>query len=223
MREADLYAPVKAFLEAQGYAVKAEVEGCDVVARRDAEPPVIVELKARFTLDLLLQGVDRLKLTDAVYLAVPRLRHRWRDVRTLCRRLGLGLLLVEGRLVQPLLDPAPYRPRGNARRRGLLLAEFAHRVGDPNTGGTTRVKRVTAYRQDALRCLAALAEAGPLPLPELRRRTGVARAAGILQRDVYGWFRRIDRGVYAASPNGAKALAAYAEVVAALSPLAAVA
>jgi hypothetical protein len=30
--ESDLYAPVKALLEGQGYVVKGEVRGCDVVA-----------------------------------------------------------------------------------------------------------------------------------------------------------------------------------------------
>ena len=34
--EADLYPAVKAFLERQGYDVKAEVRGCDVVATRGA-------------------------------------------------------------------------------------------------------------------------------------------------------------------------------------------
>ncbi len=38
-------------------------------------------------------------------------------------------------MVEPMLDPAPYRPRPNKRRQGMLLREFAHRVGDPNTGG----------------------------------------------------------------------------------------
>lgn len=49
-RETDLYPPVKAFLEAQGYVVKAEVARCDVVAVRGDEPPVVVELKTRFNL-----------------------------------------------------------------------------------------------------------------------------------------------------------------------------
>jgi hypothetical protein len=137
-------------------------------------------------------------------------------VEALCQRLGLGILLVEGGQVRAVLDPKPYVPRGNRRRRGLLLREFAHRVGDPNTGGSTRVKVVTAYRQDALRCLAALAAAGPLSLALLRAQTGVARAATICQRDVYGWFQREARGVYAASPKGRDALAAYADMVAAL-------
>ena len=101
--EAALYAPVKAFLERQGYEVKAEVRGCDVVARRGDEPPVIIELKLRFNLPLVLQGIDRLALTERVYLAVPRPGQHARsgplaperpEIRKLCRRLGLGLILV---------------------------------------------------------------------------------------------------------------------------------
>ena len=61
--EAALYGPVKAFLEGLGYAVKGEVRGCDLVARRAGEPPVIVELKLRFTLGLVLQGIDRLAVS----------------------------------------------------------------------------------------------------------------------------------------------------------------
>src|SRR5262249_23935050 len=110
--ESDLYAPVKAFLEAQGYEVKAEVTGCDVVGTRGDEPPVIVDLKLPFTLALVLQGVDRLTMTARVSLAVPQPRGRGagrapiyrRDVRALCRRLGLGLMTVSSR-VDVLLDP----------------------------------------------------------------------------------------------------------------------
>src|SRR5215469_17262191 len=96
--EVALYLPVKAFLERQGYVVRGEVRGCDLVACRGNEQPVIVELKLRFTLSLLLQGVDRLALSPLVYLAVPRATARTRglrpdakSVRNLCRRLGLGL------------------------------------------------------------------------------------------------------------------------------------
>ena len=39
-----------------------------------------------------------------------------------------------------------------------MLREFQRRVGDPNTGGTTGVKRMTAYRQDALRLAAEAGE-----------------------------------------------------------------
>ena len=220
-REEDLYEPVKAFLEGQGYAVKAEVRGCDLVARRGAESPVIVELKKSFNLALLLQGVDRLAMSEQVYLAfaAPAKAAAWRRDRRavlkLCRRLGLGLLLVhpEKDLVEPLLDPLPYRPRPNRKRHALLLKEFAQRVGDPNTGGQTRRPIVTAYRQNALRCAAMIGERGPTKAAAVAAAAGVTVAGTILQRDVYGWFRRVERGVYDLSPKGRAALSTYADVV----------
>ena len=93
--EVDLYAPVKVLLESQGYVVKGEITGCDVVGLRGSEPPVVVELKRAFNLALVLQGVDRLSLTDVVYLAVGTSPTRPAAVRRLCRRLGLGLIVVE--------------------------------------------------------------------------------------------------------------------------------
>lgn len=220
--ERDLYAPVKAFLEAQGYAVKGEVKGCDVVAVKPDEPPVIVELKRRFNLDLLLQGVDRMAMTDRVYLAVDgsSARGHWhkrpdgRAARKLCRLIGLGLLLVfadrpHRARVEVVLDPIPYRPRPNKRRAGRLLGEHAKRVGDHNVGGVTRVKIVTAYRQEALRCCQLLLRDGNCS-PRALRDSGLApNAAKILRYDYYGWFERIERGVYGLSENGRKALDTY--------------
>ncbi|WP_340120007.1 DUF2161 family putative PD-(D/E)XK-type phosphodiesterase [Pelagibius sp. 7325] len=220
-REEDLYAPVKAFLEGQGYAVKAEVRGCDLVARRGEEPPVIVELKKAFNLALVLQGVDRLAMSDQVYLAfaAPARAASWRRDRKgmlkLCRRLGLGLLVVhpEKAVVEPLLDPLPYQPRPNRKRQALLLREFAQRVGDPNTGGQTRRPIVTAYRQNALRCAALLLRDGPTKAALIAAGSGVAKAAPLLQRDVYGWFLRVERGIYDLSPKGREALALYADML----------
>ena len=229
-RETDLYPPIKAYLEGQGYVVKGEIQGCDVVARRGKEEPVVVELKQRFSLDLVLQAVERQKLSDKVYVAVAddggrhsTLRRRYRAVLRLCRMLGVGLLLVRpatngtgAAQVEARLDPGPYRPRKNQRRRDRLLREFAHRVGDPNPGGTVGRWIMTAYRQDALRCADLLAREGPLKLAHLRQQSGVWRAAKILQRDVYGWFERVERGVYEVSPKGREALETHAEAVAAL-------
>ena len=149
--EAALYAPVKAFLQRQGYVVRGEVRGCDLVARRDNEQPVIVELKLRFTLSLLFQGIDRLALSPLVYLAVPRPTARTRGVRPdakparkLCRRLGLGLIVIGGRgAVEVIEDPIPYRPRQSKRRSSLLLGEFERRQGDLNVGGSNRTPIVT--------------------------------------------------------------------------------
>lgn len=205
--ESDLYAPVKALLEGQGYVVKGEVRGCDVMAVRGAEPPVIVELKRVFGLSLVLQGVDRLTVSDRVYLAVGQWPKRMRNVRKLCRRLGLGLMVVVAERADIVLDPVPYRPRLDKRKAGRLLGEHARRVGDPNRGGSsTRVPMMTAYRQEALRCAELLARNGPMKLAAVRAAAEAPRAAIILQQDVYGWFERIERGVYTLSPAGRRGL-----------------
>jgi hypothetical protein len=204
--ETELCAPVKTLLERQGYVVKGEVNGCDLVAVRGTEPPVVVELKRVFGLGLVLQGIDRLALTDAVYLAVGAWPKRLRDVKKLCRRLGLGLMVVGNPRVDVLLDPVPYRPRKNARRVGLLLGEHVRRVGDPNCGGSTRQPIVTAYRQEALRCATLLASNGPMALAAMRAAGNVPNAARIMQSDVYGWFERIARGTYIISPEGKRGL-----------------
>jgi hypothetical protein len=219
MAEADLYPPVKRFLETQGYAVKGEIRECDVVAVRGSEPPVIVELKAAFSLQLVLQGIDRQAVTDAVYLAFPPPKRRQHaDIVKLCRRLGLGILLVSGTHVEALIDPAPYQPRKAKRRETLLLKEFTHRVGDTTPGGSSvRRPRMTAYRQDALRCLARLADGGPAAPAVVKAGAGVPRAPAILLRDVYGWFVRVERGIYGLSPKGEAALATYAPEIAALA------
>jgi hypothetical protein len=171
-----------------------------------------VELKTGFSLALLLQGVDRLAVTDTVYLAVPAPRRGGTaDWVKLCRRLGLGLIAVApSGSIEALADPLPYAPRKSKQRQGLLLREFAQRAGDPNCGGSTRRPLVTAYRQDALRCARYLERTGPAKLGDIRGETRVARAAGILQDDVYGWFQRRSRGVYGLSDKGRGAVSTFA-------------
>ncbi len=210
--ESDLYAPVKALLEGQGYSVKGEVRGCDVVAVRGKEPPVIVELKRSFGLGLVLQGVDRLALTDAVYLAVGDWPKKMRNVKKLCRRLGLGLMVVTGERADVLLDPVPYQPRKNRRKARRMLGEHARRVGDPNRGGSsTKGPMMTAYRQEALRCAQLLASNGPMKPAAMRAAADdVPRAANILRADYYGWFERVERGVYTLTPKGRLGLKSFA-------------
>jgi hypothetical protein len=222
MREADLYAPLKAYLQGQGYEVKAEVGACDIVARRGAEPPVVVEMKLSFSLALVMQGVARQALVDLVYLAVPASPAkgwalRYRDIIALCRRLGLGLLAVDvaAATVTAHLDPGPYTPRKNKTRATRLLREFDRRVGDPNIGGTTRQPRMTAYRQDALRCLSHLA-AAPASPATIARATGVTKAGNLLRADHYGWFERVSPGLYDLTPKGRDAYAAHQATIATL-------
>ena len=217
MQETELYPPVKALLQSQGYEVKAEIGAADVVACRAGEDPVIVELKTGFSLSLVHQAVARQSITDAVYIAVPRTPGRrflsaLKAMTTLCRRLGLGLITVrlkDGH-TEIHCDPAPYAPRRSKPRKAALLREFARREGDPNTGGATRIGLVTAYRQDALRCAFHLSESGACKGAHVARATGVERATRLMADNHYGWFERVEKGVYGLTERGRAALRAAA-------------
>lgn len=219
MKEADLYPPLKAYLQAQGYEVKSEIGACDIMARRGDEPALVVEMKLSFSLALVLQGVARQTLFDTVYLAAPLGPKGWparyKDILSLCRRLGLGLLAVREGVVEAHLDPAPYAPRKNLARAAKLLREFDRRLGDPNIGGTAGVKRMTHYRQDALRVARAL-QSGPLKARALAPACGVARACALARADYYGWFARPQSGIYTLTDTGHQALRDHAAEVALL-------
>jgi len=203
VRETDLYEPIKRLLESQGYEVKAEVGPADVVAVRGDESPVIVELKTSFSLSLFHQATDRQSVTDKVYVAVPtgkgqNGRRALKKNVTLCRRLGLGLMTVRLRdaYVEVHADPAPYQPRQSKRKKELLLREFTRRAGDPNVGGATRRGIVTAYRQDALRCVEYLEKNGATKAAQVAEGTGVPNARRIMADNHYGWFQRVAIGIY---------------------------
>ncbi len=209
--ETSLYKPVKRFLEKLGFEVKGEICGCDVVAVDRGTPAavVIAELKLSFTLELVLQAVDRTAVCDEVWLAVRASRRgRGREgdarVKKLCRFLGLGLLSVfASGTVEVLVEPVPWKPRRDAKRRSRIVEEHRRRQGDPATGGSTRRPIMTAYRQQALACAAAMARMPARPR-DLKR--NYPDAPKILQRNVYGWFVKVERGVYALSGEGKAAL-----------------
>jgi len=203
-------------MTAQGYDVKAEIGAVDVMAVRGDEDPIIVELKTGFTLSLFQQAVDRQKITNDVYLCVPRtsggaFSKALKANIPLCRRLGVGLLSVRLRdgFVEAHCDPAAYRPTKNAKRKGRLLREFQRRVGDPNRGGQTRVGLVTAYRQDAISCAQYLLENGATKGAAVAKATGVVTATRTMAADHYGWFERVATGVYQLTPQGLAGYAAF--------------
>lgn len=215
--ETALYLPVKRFLEAQGFSVKGEICGCDLVAVRGDEPPLVVigELKLNFNLELLLQGVDRTAACDEIWLAVrssTRGRENDSRVHKLCRLLGFGLLGVSARgQVNVFIEPAPWQPRRNNKRRVKILREHTRRIGDPVAGGSTKMPLMTAYRQAALACAAALME-GPQSTRALK--ADVPDAPKILLDNVYGWFERVERGIYALTGDGRAALLRWPQTVA---------
>jgi hypothetical protein len=209
--ETALYLPVKRFLESAGYTVKGEICGCDLVALDAGEPAAVVigELKQSFTLELVLQAVERSSAADEVWLAVrasKRGRGREGDgrVKKLCRLLGFGLMAVTAsERIEVLVEPVPWKPRPNAKKRSRLIDEHRRRRGDPAVGGSTKRPIMTAYRQQALACAFAMLASTARPRD---LRPAMPDAAKILRDNVYGWFEKVDRGVYQLSEGGRAAL-----------------
>lgn len=242
-KEIELYPPIKEWLEKLGYSVRSEVRGCDVVALRNEtdSQPIIVEMKKSFNLALLYQAVERLELTPYVYVAIETPEHvsktiqkNHRLMEQLCRRLQIGLITVRFRsngtsIVQVIMDPVVHgelfipsskKSKRIARQQTALLKEFAARSGDHNIGGSTRQKLITSYREQALLCAYWLNRCGPLELKQLRTQPGMiaGKIQPLLHNNVYGWFERVNRGVYQINNEGKKALQEYSKLVEQLLP-----
>ena len=223
LRESDLYGPVRDYLENLGYQVKGEVKDCDIAALRDGEL-IVVELKRGFTLELIYQALDRQRVADGVYVAVPLPRRGYmaphiRDMERLCRRLELGLIFVgftsrgAGQVDVAVHPKEASAPRRDKKRRLAVLREHGDRTGSANTGGVSRKKILTAYKEQALLAVRILRDRGPLPAADVKKLGGPPNAAAILGRNALGWFDRTpgpDGRRYLYAPNE-KALAALEE------------
>lgn len=218
--ETDLYPPVYEYFTQHGYCVRSEVMHCDLTAVKEDEV-IAVELKRSFTLSLLAQAVARQRFADAVYVVVPRPREglrsrKWRDMCHLLRRLELGLLLVTLRPAKSSVDlvfhPSPYEPKHNSQRRSCVIREVAGRSCDCNTGGSTRKKLMTAYRENAVHIACCLEQYGIMSPKQLRQLGTGDKTQAILRQNFYGWFERTERGLYALHETGRAALMEYSEL-----------
>ena len=225
LRESDLYGPVRDYLTALGYDVKGEVLSCDIAAVRDGEL-IVVELKRGFTLELIYQAMARQRTADGVYVAVPLPRRGYmaphmKEMQALCRRLELGLIFVGftsrgvGQVDVAVHPKEAARPRPDKRRRLAILREHAGRTGSRNTGGVTRRKILTLYKEQALQGARILRDGGPMTVEDVKKAGGPENSGAILGRNAMGWFEREAAGprryLYRAGEKALAALEEYAE------------
>lgn len=212
-KETDLYEPIRAFLEEEGYQVQAEVKDCDIAAVKGGQL-IIVELKKAFNLKLVYQGLERQSLTDQVFVAIPRPQKgarekAWKDMLKLLKRLELGLLTVALdsplKTVDMVLEPSDSPIRKNKKKKEQVRGELEHRQVNANVGGMTRRKIMTAFREKSIRLACLLEKEGQVSTASLRER-GLEEYIVILGRNYDKWFQRVEKGVYALSEKGKEAL-----------------
>jgi hypothetical protein len=221
LAETDLAGPLYEHLAAQGYTVRSEVKDCDIAAIR-GDDLLVIELKKTLNVALLVQAVRRQRLTDSVYVAIPRPSNKWkwwkesRGVQHLLRRLELGLILVSLEKGKPpvevIFHPLPFARRKRAPSRRAVLEEIARRSADYNRAGSTRTRLATAYRENAIHIACCLLTGGRRSPAGLRALGTGERTLGILRLNPYGWFERVDRGLYGITAHGERDISAWPEL-----------
>lgn len=208
--EEELYIPVKKYFENKGFKIKGEVKNCDMAGVK-GDILLVVELKRNFNLKLVYQAIDRQKITDYVYVAIPRPKNFKRKevfaMRELLNKLNIGLVVVsfgEKRImVQTVAEPDPKKfIKRISGRKNAVLREFNERTGDFNKGGKNKTKILTAYREKSIQIacfLEILIKSGGSFLKNL----GCDKnATSIMYNNFYGWFHRIGKGIYILSQKG---------------------
>ena len=201
IKESDLYQPIKDYLDSLGYDTKGEVKDCDIAATKDNEL-IVVELKKGFTIELLYQAIERQKIADSVYVAIPIPKRGYRnphykDMVTLCKRLEIGLILVgftaSGKSqIDIAVNPEPAKPiRRNNKKRMAVISEHHGRTRSINTGGVSRQKIITVYKEQSLAIAKILAENGELSAREIRKICGYEKTSSILRMNYYKLFEKI--------------------------------
>ncbi|MEI2666198.1 DUF2161 domain-containing phosphodiesterase [Rossellomorea sp. LJF3] len=224
LKESDLYQPIQKHFHKQGYQVNGEVNDCDLTAMKEGEL-VIVELKLSLNVELLIQATKRQRLTDLVYIAIPkpkRLRSkRWNDIRHLVRRLELGLITVSFTTKTPKLDfvihPEPFdrksSMKNSKKKRAALVKEIEGRSADYNVGGTNKTKIMTAYKESCIHIACCLEKHGPMSPKNLTKLGTGDKTPSILQKNYYRWFERVKRGVYQITDTGREEMQKYPALV----------
>lgn len=222
MRESDLFPPIRRLFEDLGYVVHAEVKNCDVTATKGDEL-IVVELKKSLTTKLLAQAVTRQKTGALVYVAIPKPKkyrpRAYRETLDLLKKLELGLIFVNlpdgNAFAEVVQDPEPFAGlRLDPRKKAGILKEINARSVEMNQGGITRTKIVTAYTERCIHIACALQKFGEMS-PKAISQLGIAHkdVYSILQKNHYGWFYRVEKGVYALTLKGRRELSQYPEFV----------
>jgi len=209
--EEELYLPIKKHFEKKGYKIKGEIKDCDIVGIKE-ETILIVELKRNFNLKLVYQAMERQKITELVYVAIPRPKSfktkKVNPMFELLKKLNIGLIVVsfgeKRTLVQIVSDPVlkNKNSKSNNFKKDDIIYEFNERKGDFNIGGKNKTKIVTAYREKSIEIACFLEIMEKSSGAKLKKLGCDKNSTSIMYNNFYGWFSKLSKGVYILSEKG---------------------
>ena len=194
-KESTMYEPIREMLKELGFIVRGEVKNCDIAAVK-GEELWIVEMKLSASITLLYQAMERKRITDFVYIALPRpknSRHKnFSCLRKIVEKLELGLILVSLDSPLPIAEIVTLPQKGgkpNKKKAESVRNELLGRSID-TTGGINKSGVNTAYREKCIQIACFLEKFKSLKTRELTKMGCPKDTSSILRNNHYGWFKR---------------------------------
>ncbi len=212
-KEEDMYKYVEKYFRNLGYQVDGEVRDCDIVCIK-GEELVIIEMKKNFSTKLLAQALSRQKITDKIYIAIPKPKKytnkKRHEILNICKRLGIGVILINMRnnkdRFKIILHPIKMVPIVK-RQKDKILNEFNGRNVNINKGGITNKKINTAFKEKSVKIACSLELVGESSAKDLIKFYNCdEKTNDIMYRNSLKWFDNVSRGKYKLNDYGLKKL-----------------
>lgn len=213
-KEEDMYKPIEKYFKNLGYKVDGEVADCDVVCIKENEI-IVIEMKKVFSTKLLYQGMRRQKITEKVYIAIPKPKkytlQKRSEIISICKGLGLGAILINMNKsskdkFQIILEP---EKKANVLkyRYDKVLKEFEGRSLNINKGGVTNKKINTAFKERNIKIACALELIGEGSAKNLiKYYECFPKTNMLLSNNTLGWYDRVGHGQYKINKYGLEKL-----------------
>lgn len=218
MLEKQLFKPIKELFEEDGFVVDGEVKTIDMVCIKD-DVNVAIELKKDLNLKVITQAALRQKTMDIVYIGIysPKslFNKQFKEKLYLLKRLGIGLIIVAPKSLKasiyqvPVVTELKKYQSSNKTRRNQIIKEMSNRKLKTNVGGTNKTKIMTGYREDCLLILNAIKDFDCASGKQIKELTNIANSTNIMYKNYYGWFEKVDKGLYKINDSGKIALSEY--------------
>ena len=214
MKETQLYEPIKNYFLQNGYSIQAEVKNCDI-AFLEHKNLVVIEMKNNFNLKLLYQAMDRKSFADKVFIAINRPKNfRKKEIKNMLKilkSLNIGFISVSLdspiKKVEIILEPYEDKIKRKTRKRKMVLNEINRRNLNINIAGSTKKDAIlTAYREKVIFIACILDKIGESSASNIQKQFSIQNVSYILQKNYYGYFYKVKRGIYTLSENGKKML-----------------
>lgn len=206
-----MYPILKKHFENDGYKVSAEVRDCDVVLTDKNGDITVIELKVSLNITVVYQAMDRQKITNNVYIAVLKPKNSYNKsvskMKKLLSAVNVGLILVDvpKKSMNVISNPETSKIKDNKNTK-KIKQEIEGRTLELNVGGTTRTKRLTAYRDKCIKISCILQKYSVVNAKFLKDNFNIDKGYNIMRSNHHGYFINFGKGDFGLSLKGEEML-----------------